>query len=230
MQAVILAGGLGTRLRPITESIPKSMIRIGGKPFLEYQINLLKQNGILDVVLCVGHLHEQIENYFANGNKWGVSLTYSYEVSELLGTGGAIKNAEHYLKDEFFVMYGDSYLPINFKSVYRFFKEKGAIATMVVYKNECRYDRSNVILKGERIVVYDKKNPLPQMQYIDYGLSVISKRVLDIIPKGVFYDVADAFGVLAAKGDLLGYEVKERFYEIGSFKGLKEFNEYIRGG
>jgi MurNAc alpha-1-phosphate uridylyltransferase len=229
MQAAILAGGLSTRLSPLTITVPKSMINIMGKPFLEYQIDLLKKNGIRNIVLCVGHLHEQIKNYFGSGSKFHVNIIYSYDGKRLLGTGGALKNAEEYLESEFFVMYGDSYLPIAFKKVYLHFIKNNAIACMVVYKNESRYDKSNVLFKNKNVKVYDKSKPSLEMQYIDYGLTLLSKEILKKIPRGKPYDLADVLGNLAQANRLLGYEVYNRFYEIGSLEGLKDFEKYIEG-
>jgi len=229
MQIVILAGGVASRLRPLTETIPKSMIMVSGKPFLEYQLNLIKDNGIENVVLCVGYRHEQIEEYFGDGSRFGVNITYSYEKEKLLGTGGALKNAEQYLEKDFFIMYGDAYLPINFKAVRKYFLNQNTTACMVVYRNESKYDKSNVIFNNNKVITYDKKKYLPEMEYIDYGLSIVSKKVLDFLPAGVFIDLADFFYDLAVQGNLSGYEVNARFYEIGSFGGIKDFKKYIAG-
>jgi MurNAc alpha-1-phosphate uridylyltransferase len=229
MQIAVLTGGLATRLRPLTINVPKSMINISGKPFLEYQIDLLKKSEIRDIILCVGYLHEQIKEYFGDGSKFDVNIIYSYDSDRLLGTGGALKNAEKYLESEFFVMYGDSYLPIAFRKVYQYFIQHNAIACMVVYKNESRYDRNNLIFKDKNIIVYDKSKQLPEMQYIDYGLSILSKKVLKEIPRGEPCDLADVLGNLAKANKLFGYEVYNRFYEIGSLKGLRDFEKYVKG-
>jgi MurNAc alpha-1-phosphate uridylyltransferase len=229
MQVAILAGGLATRLRPLINNVPKSMVSIGGKPFLEYQIMLLKKNGIRNILLCVGHLHEQIEEYFSDGSKFDVNIIYSYEGERLLGTGGALKNAEQHLESYFFVMYGDSYLPISFKKVYQYFMQNNATACMVVYNNESRYGKSNVFFRKKNVKVYNKSKQLREMKYIDYGLSILSKEILKEIPMGKPYDLADVLGNLAQANKLLGYEVYNRFYEIGSQEGLKDFEKYIEG-
>ena len=227
MQCVILAGGLATRLRPLTQNTPKSLIMILGKPFLQYQIELLKSQNITEIVLCVGHFAEKIVNYFADGSKFGVKLTYSFETNQLLGTGGALKNAASHLQSDFFVMYGDSYLPINFITIENFFRAAKAKACMVVYKNNAKYDKSNVIYRDNLVIKYDKSNTTPDMHYIDYGLSILTKDILTMLPENSPADLADLFKKLAHKNELLGYETTERFYEIGSQTGLQDFTQYI---
>jgi NDP-sugar pyrophosphorylase family protein len=231
MQCVILAGGLATRLGQITETIPKSMVRIHCRPFLEYQIELLKRNGIRDIVLCVGHLSEKIEQYFEDGSRFDVEIRYSREEKGLLGTGGAVKNAERLLDSEFFLMYGDSYLPIDFAKVLRYFKTRGISACMTVFRNRSLYEKSNVLFKAGIVEVYDKKTWRPEMEYIDYGLIIVTREVLSRIPPGVPFDLADLLSELARHRQLYGYEVYDRFYEIGSIGGLQDFEKcVIEGG
>lgn len=227
MQTVILAGGLGTRLRPITDSIPKSMMPILGKPFIRYQIELLKRNELRDIVLCVGYKAEQIIKFLGNGKKFGVSIVYSEDGAELKGTAGTLKNAEPLLEDEFFVMNGDSYLPINFSKPLETFRTNNKLALMVVYKNRDRYDRSNVAIEDQRVVRYDRDRKWPGMEYIDYGLGIFKKEVLEFIPKGRFYQLDELFQKLIAMKQLMAFEVYRRFYEIGSFEGLKSFETYV---
>ena len=228
MQCVILAGGLATRLKSITNKIPKSMIKINNKPFLEYQIELLQRNGISEIILCVGYLGEQIEEYFGNGKKLGINIKYSYENEQLLGTGGAIRNTLDLLSNYFFVLYGDSYLNVNYKEIYNYFLKINYPALLVIYKNNNKWDRSNVIFKNGIVGIYDKNNYIPEMEFIDYGLSILSERVLNRIPKSVNYDLANLYKDLSIEKKLAGYEVLERFYEIGSKEGLKEFENYIK--
>jgi NDP-sugar pyrophosphorylase family protein len=230
VQCVILAGGLATRLRPITERVAKSMIEICGRPFLEYQLELLKGNGIRDVVICVGYLSERIEEYFKDGSEFGVKVTYSREQEGLLGTGGALKNAERLLDRAFFVMYGDSYLPVDYTEVYDYFRNSGAAACMTVFRNRSLYDKSNVVFKDGIVEVYDKENPSPAMEYIDYGLTVLSKDLLKSIPAGEVFDLAGLLRDLAGQRRLYGYEVHNRFYEIGSVRGLEDFRKYLKEG
>ena len=226
-QCVILAGGLATRLKPITDNIPKSMIRIANKPFLEYQIELLEDMGVANIVLCVGHKGDMIREYFGDGSNYNVRITYSYE-DNLLGTGGALRNAIGMLKDRFFVLYGDAYLTINYRDIEEYFIDKSSPALLTIYRNEGRLDTSNVTFIDDKFVLYDKQNPSKEMQFIDYGLSLLSKSVIkQYIPNNTFYDLADCYNKLSRKNQLLGYEAKERFYEIGSKSGLEEFKEFL---
>src|SRR5208283_4063956 len=154
----ILAGGLATRLRPITEKIPKSLVPVAGKPFLAHQLELLHARGIRRVVLCIGYLGEMIQREFSDGGAFGVRLDYSFDGPKLLGTGGAIKRALPLLSDEFFVLYGDSYLPVEYRPIAEFFRRSGKLGCMTVYRNEGRYDTSNVVFRDGEIAVYDKKS------------------------------------------------------------------------
>jgi len=222
MQIVILAGGLATRLRHLTENKPKSMVLIKGKPFIEYQIELLKKNGIKDIVLCVGHLSEQIKNHLGDGRKFGINIKYSQE-NELLGTGGAIKNAEKLLDKEFFVLYGDSYLPVDFQEImnkFHIFRKKGL---MTVFKNFNKFDKSNVEIEDGMVLKYDKKNN-EKMIYIDYGLSIFRKDVIKSMP--VKFPLDDVFKQLIKEKQLASFVIKTPFQEIGSFEGLKRFEKF----
>jgi len=230
MQCVILAGGIATRLRPITEKIAKSMVRIKDKPFLEYQIELLRKNDVANIILCIGYLGKQIEDYFENGKKFGVEIKYSYEKEQLLGTGGTMRNALDLLNNNFFVLYGDSYLDINYRKAYNYFLKINYPALLVVYKNENKWDKSNVVFKDGIVEMYNKKNQIHEMEYIDYGLSILSKDIIEEIPKDTFYDLADLYKDLAKRKNLGGYEVFNRFYEIGSVKGLEDFENFIMKG
>jgi NDP-sugar pyrophosphorylase family protein len=226
MQAVILAGGLGTRLKPLTEKIPKSMIPIGGKPFLEHQLNLLKQHGISDVVLCIGYLGEKIKRHFGNGQKFGVKIEYSEE-TELRGTAGAIKKARGLLKDVFFVTYGDAYLILDYQKVMEYFNTFNKLGLMVVYKNFGKYGESNVVIDGDLIKIYNKKEKAPNMVYIDFGVSVLRKKALDLMPEGKVVDLEEFFQELIKRKELLAFETDQRFYEIGSPEGLAEVEELV---
>jgi NDP-sugar pyrophosphorylase family protein len=228
MQVVILAGGLAIRLRPLTFKVPKSMILIKGKPFLAYQLEVLHSVGVRDILLCVGYLGEQIEEYFKDGSDFDVKIRYCWENDRLLGTGGALKKAEPYLEPQFFVLYGDSYLMFDYRDMYEAFMKSGYIAMMAVYRNENLFERSNVVVEDGLVKVYDKKDHHPGMDYIDYGISILTKEVLNRIPDDEVFDLADLYSSLAAEKNLGAYEVKERFYEIGSFQGLKDFEAYIR--
>jgi len=228
MQVIILCGGLGTRLSHLTKYTPKSMIQIEGKPFLEYQIEALKKQSIKDIVLCVGHLSEKIEEYFGNGEKFDVNIKYSYDKEKLLGPIGALKNAEPLLKDTFFIMYGDSYISVDFHKVHNYFMQHDKPALMVVYKNQDKYDRSNLIIQDNMVIGYGEKERTRDMIYIDYGTSVLRKKVLDNIPKDTPYSNEQFFSELVKKRELMAFEVEKRFYHIGDLEALEEFRNHIR--
>jgi NDP-sugar pyrophosphorylase family protein len=227
---VILAGGLGTRLWPLTSDVPKALIPIGGKPFLHHQIELLKRQGIRDIVLCVGHLAEQVQDYFGDGRWLGVRIKYSEEKGPLLGTAGAIKRAEPLLGDDFFLMYGDSYLMIDYQEIIRYFRRFHRLALMVVWKNLDRLERSNVAVEANLVTAYNKDKKSPDMAYINYGLSVLRKEALRYIPPGRPFSQEEFYQILIAQGELLAFEVEQRFYEIGSPRGLEEFQMLIASG
>src|ERR1700760_376353 len=224
---VILAGGLATRLRPLTEKIPKALVEVAGRPFLEYQIELLKQNSVTEVILCVGYLGEMIEQRYGDGEALGVRIRYSFDGPLLLGTGGAIKKASTLLPDAFFVLYGDSYLPIDFQAVAAAFTEAGRPALMTVYKNADAWDTSNVWFERDRIRLYSKREKLPEMRFIDYGLMVCTRQIFDDCPSDVPFNLADTLETLSRNGQLAGHEVYQRFYEIGSPSGLAELNQLL---
>ena len=224
----ILAGGLATRLRPITEKIPKSLVPVAGKPFLAHQLDLLQSRGVRRAVLCVGYLGEMIQREFGNGSTYGIRLDYSFDGPKLLGTGGAIQRALPLLGDEFFVLYGDSYLPVEYRPVAEFFRRSGKLGLMTVYRNEGRYDTSNVVFRDGEIAVYDKKNRPPEMRHIDYGLSLFKAAAFGSYSTGQPFDLAGVMGRLVRERQLAGYEVRERFYEIGSPAGLAELESLLK--
>lgn len=222
LPVAILAGGLATRLRPITETIPKSLVDVAGAPFIARQLAYLQSQGVTRVVLCLGYLGEQVEAVIGNGNAFGLDVQYSWDGAMLLGTAGALRRALPLLGEHFFVYYGDSYLPIDFRSVERSFFAGDKPALMTVLRNTDKWDKSNVLLRDGCIAEYNKRNPKPDMAHIDYGLGVISASIIESIPTGVPVDLADVYHELSIKGLLAGHEVFERFYEIGSHQGLQE--------
>ncbi len=228
MQVAILAGGLATRLGDLTRNQPKSMVKIWGEPLLEYQLELLKRGGIKDIVLCVSHMGEQIERHFGNGREYGVNIKYSVE-DKLLGTAGALKKAETLLNDIFFTIYGDSYVFVDFPAAMRYFKSQKKLALMTVYKNYDRYDRSNTAVEGNLVKKFSKKEKTKDIIYIEYGANIFRKGVMKMIPENQFHSLEELFPHLIEMDELLAFDVKERFYEIGSSQGLKEFKEYIQG-
>lgn len=227
MQVAILAGGLARRLGDLTRNQPKSMLKSREKTFLEYQLELLRKGGIRNVLLCIGHMGEQIERYFGNGREYGVNIKYSLE-DKLLGTAGALKNAEGLLGDVFFTMYGDSYLFLDLSAAMRYFKSQNKLALMAVYKNYDRYGTSNTVVEGNLVKKFSKQEKTKNMVYIEYGANIFKKEVLNMIPQNQFYSLDDLFPRLIEMRQLLAFEVKERFYETGSPQGLKEFEEYIQ--
>jgi NDP-sugar pyrophosphorylase family protein len=223
----ILAGGLATRLRPITEKIPKSLVPVAGRPFLAHQLEMLHARGLRRAVLCIGYLGEMVQRDFGDGRDYGIELEYSFDGPTLLGTGGALKRALPRLGPEFFALYGDSYLPIAYRPVAECFRRGGRAGLMTVYRNEGMYDTSNVVFRDGQIVVYNKKNRLPEMHHIDYGLSLFRAGVFDEYADDQPFDLATVMGRLVQERQLTGYEVPERFYEIGSPAGLAELEKLL---
>ena len=225
----LLAGGLATRLHPMTETIPKALVQVAGTPFIVHQLRLLRREGIERVVLCAGYLGEMICEFVGNGSAFDLEVTYSFDGDKLLGTGGALRQALPLLGKTFFVLYGDSYLDIDYGEVLAAFNREHAPALMTVFRNEGQWDTSNVIFDGHRLVRYDKKELTRDMRYIDYGLGILTDLVLADRPVGAAFDLADVYSTLAAAGALAGFEVQRRFYEIGTRSGLAETDKYLRG-
>jgi NDP-sugar pyrophosphorylase family protein len=230
LPVAILAGGMATRLRPITEKIPKLLVEVAGEPFFSHQLRLLQRAGLTRIVLCVGHLGEQIVAAYGDGAKWGVQIEYAFDGEKLLGTGGALIRALPKLGDAFYVLYGDSYLPIDYQAVGRAFQKSGQLGLMTVYENRGRYETSNVWFEAGEIKRYDKKHPLPQMHHVDYGLGMFRAGAFDGFARDAVVDLAEVQMSLVARRQLAGFEIKERFYEIGSPAGLNELDALLRAG
>ncbi len=224
LPVAILAGGLATRLGPLTQNLPKSLIPIAGEPFVIHQLRLLKSNGIQRVILCVGHFGEKIESILGNGAALGIDLEYSYDGATLLGTAGAIRRALPKLGDEFFVMYGDSYLACDYAAVAHEFSRSGKLGLMTVFRNEGKWDSSNVEFEDGKILAYSKKIRSPRMRYIDYGLGVFRSKAFAETKAA---DLADVYSELLQAGELAAVEVHERFYEMGSPEGLEEMSSFL---
>jgi MurNAc alpha-1-phosphate uridylyltransferase len=233
MQCVILAGGLGTRLWPVTKTIPKALIPINGRPFADYQLAWLARQQVTDVVYCVGFLGEQIRSHVASGSAFGLTVRYADEGSNRKGTAGALRLAldAGLLAEAFFVLYGDSFLPIEFAPVFAAFQASGRPALMTVMRNQDRWDRSNIIFTPPLVTLYDKgcdEATRARMAYIDYGLSVVSR---DLIAKhvasGTTADLADVFRRLSIAGEIAGFETTQRFFEVGSQQGIADFGRYL---
>lgn len=218
----LLAGGLGTRVQGISRSVPKALFEVAGSPFITYQLALLHRNGVRRVVICTGHLGDQIEAYVGDGTRFGLRVQYSREGERLLGTGGALKNAAPLLGELFWVMYGDTYLNVNFREIFEAFWRSSALGLMTVWRNENRFGRSNVVFRDGRILQYDKRISRPDMTHIDYGLALLRQRALASIAPGVPFDLAELYQELVARGAMDAFEVHHRFYQIGSPEGLAE--------
>jgi NDP-sugar pyrophosphorylase family protein len=227
LPVAILSGGLATRLRPVTETIPKALLPVAGRPFLAHQLDLLQKCGVRGVVLCVGYLGERIREALPDGKPWGMTLQYSFDGPTLLGTGGAVRQALPLLGENFFVLYGDSYLPTDYGAVAEAFVRSGKPALMTVFRNEGKWDTSNVEFRDNRIVVYDKRLRSHEMQHIDYGLSVLTPHAFAGLEATAPLDLAEVFQKLVAMEQLAGYEVHERFYEAGSSAGLAELEALL---
>ena len=229
LPVAILAGGLATRLRPITQTIPKSMIEVAGEPFVAHQLRQLAREGVERVVFCIGFLGDQIRDFVKSGEQFGLRADYAFDGDELLGTGGALRAALPKLGDAFFVLYGDSYLHIRYAAVERAFHDAGQPALMTVLRNEDRWDTSNVEFEGGRLLRYSKAERDRNMAHIDYGLGVVTAKIIAGRPERKF-DLASVYESLAREGRLAGFEATARFYEIGSHGGLRETAEHLRAG
>jgi NDP-sugar pyrophosphorylase family protein len=225
----ILAGGLATRLGSAASRIPKALVDVAGRPFIDHQLSLLRRNGFCDVVLCVGHLGDQVEAYVGSGTSHGLAVRYSYDGPRLLGTGGALRRALPLLREVFWVMYGDSYVDVDFAGVLAAFLAQRAAGCMTVLRNDDRWDRSNVRFEDGRLLEYDKRTPSPGMRHIDYGALLLRRDAVERIPPDEPHDLADFLRGLVGEGQMVGYEASRRFYEIGSPEGLTEARGWLDG-
>jgi len=224
----VLAGGLGTRMRPLTEQLPKALLKVAGTPFVAHQLRLFAREGITDVKLLVGHCWEQIALFVGNGSRFGVEVDYVVDGPTLLGTGGAVRNALDRLGPEFLVTYCDSWLDASYAPVVEAFHASGQPALMCVFRNENRWDASNVQFENGVIRRYSKKFRLPEMLHIDWGLGMLRASAVASRPMGKPWDLAELYEELSTSGRLAGYELTRRFYEIGSFKGLAEISRLLK--
>jgi MurNAc alpha-1-phosphate uridylyltransferase len=227
LPVAILAGGLGTRLRPVTETIPKILVEIAGRSFAEHQLDWLQSEGVTHVVYCLGYLGEQVVEALGDGSHRGMHFDFVMDGPTLLGTGGALRRALPQLGERFFVLYGDSLLTCNIADVAHAYVASGRACLMTVFPNENRWDRSNIVFRDGKIVAYDKRRQLPGMGHIDYGLGILAARVLLGYPADRPFDLAGVYQDQLAAGELAGYEVITRFYEVGSPAGLEETRAYL---
>ena len=219
----ILAGGLATRLGSVAEHVPKILVDVAGRPFAEHQLELLRRAGVSRVVYCVGHLGDRVAAALGDGTVWGMRFEYVPDGPTLAGTGGALRRALPRLGPAFFVMYGDSYLECDFGSVEAAFHERRQPGLMTVFRNDDRFDRSNVEFDAGRIVRYDKVRRDAAMRHIDYGLGILTPEAFGPwLDEAGPFDLAVVYQALIDRHALAGYEVMSRFYETGSPEGLRE--------
>lgn len=223
----VLAGGLATRMRPATLSVPKSMLEIAGEPFIAHQLRLFRREGIEQVVLCLGYLGEQIADFVSDGRRYGLEVAYSYDGNTLLGTGGALRRALPLLGEEFMVTYGDSYLDIPFRPVVGAFRDAGVCGLMTVFRNAGRWDASNVEFANGRVIDYSKEKLTSRMTHMDFGLMVLSASAFEDYADGHALDLADVCQRLVRQRRMAALEVQRRFYEIGSASGMAETEAYL---
>jgi MurNAc alpha-1-phosphate uridylyltransferase len=228
LSVAILCGGLGTRMRPLTDAIPKALIPVAGEPFIAHLLRLLAARGVRDVVLCVSHLGEMIEEFVSDGTAFGVSARFSYDGPERVGTAGAVRRALPLLGERFLLTYGDSYLPIDYAAVETAFARSGRAMLMTVWRNRNELAPSNIAMDGGRIVAYRKGAADPGFEYIDYGVGAFRRDDFDALPADVPIDLAEIVRRSISHDDIEPYEVFERFYEIGSPEGLAETERYLR--
>ena len=221
-------------MRPLTETVPKALIPVAGRPFIDHQLDWLAAHGVTDVVLSIGYLGGALRTHVGDGAAYGLRIRVVDEGPNLRGTAGAVRLAfdEGVLDERFLLTYGDSFLPIDFAAVFRAFAASGAPALMTVFRNQGRWDTSNVIFDGRMVTLYDKQRrtrPAGDFAFIDYGLTALTRQtVADGVPTGVKADLADLFHRLSLRGELAGFESGERFYEIGSPAGLEDFEAWVR--
>jgi MurNAc alpha-1-phosphate uridylyltransferase len=226
-ECVILAGGVATRLGTQAGDLPKTLVPVGGRPFADHQLTWLAEQGISHVVYCIGYRGDQIRDYVGGGERWGLRVKYVDEGSDLRGTGGALRLAydQSALAEDFVVLYGDSYLRVDLPAVRVFFQKSGQAALMTVLRNDNRWGPSNADFDGQLVTRYSKT--AGNFEWIDYGLSVLARDVVAEIPPEEIVDLADLFTKLSREGRLAGFEVNERFYEIGSPAGLEELERLL---
>ncbi len=228
MTLALLAGGRATRLYPLTATMPKSLVPVAGEAFLAHQLRWLGGQGVTDVVICCGHMAKPIREFAGDGRRFGVRVRYSEDGGRALGTGGAILHALPLLGERFLVMYGDSLLTASLRAMWRVFCAQECAGMMAVYRNENRWDASNVEISGGRVVRYEKGVRDAGLTHIDYGVSAFQAGVFARIAEERIFDLGVVLQGLIAGDGLACHEVRERFYEIGSFEGLRETEAMLR--
>lgn len=222
-EVIILSGGKGTRVKKYTSKIPKCLIKVNGKPFLYHQLKYLKKYKVKNILISSGYLGEKINLYVKNHINF-LNVKVVNDGKKLLGTGGAVVNSLKYLKKNFFIIYGDSYLNFNLKKMVN----KRKLAIMAIYKNKDQYDKSNIILKKTNKILYIKNKKNKNLFYIDYGVSYINKKIFKGLKKNERFELSDFYEMISQKNKLSSFKVKKRFYEIGSYKGIKDIKNYLK--
>jgi MurNAc alpha-1-phosphate uridylyltransferase len=224
----ILCGGFATRLGVLSRDVPKNLIEIGGKPFVDWQLELLIENGFKEFVFCVSHKSELLREHLGSGSKWGVKFKFSDDGDTQLGTGGALKKATRLLGEKFAVTYGDSYLPIDLVEVENMFLKSKALGVMTLFKNKDKFDSSNLKYQGGKLIDYDKNSKKDGFEYIDYGFTYLNVNVFEDYSERSNFGLEDVYKNLILREKLEAFEVFNRFYEIGSVGGINEFSNYLR--
>ncbi|MDO8527718.1 MAG: HAD-IIIA family hydrolase [Deltaproteobacteria bacterium] len=227
-QAVILAGGIGSRLKPLTDNLPKPMIPFHGRPFLEYLVQLLIENGITEIILLLGYLPEKIIDHFGDGSKWGIKISYSVgSVEEETGT--RIRNAAGLLAPHFLLMYCDNYWPLNLQKISDFYNERPVLATGVVYTNRDGFTQNNIMVDGEGFVVkYDKTRQDKSLNGVEIGFFILDRKILEEMPPNNFSFEKEIFPKLIGKRELRGFMTDQRYYSVGKLERLPETEAFLK--
>ena len=229
MQAVVLAGGLATRMRPHTLTVPKSLLEVAGRPFVDWQLERLAASGLRDVVMCVAHLGEQIRAHVGDGGRFGVRVAWSEDGGKLLGTAGALRGALHLLAERFVVTYGDSYLPFDYAEPLRTLAaHDDCDGVMSVFKNDGKWDASNVVTDGIWVMRYEKGCRETAFDHIDYGATALRRELIAALPSGEPRGLDALQEELARRKRLRACVARARFFEIGSPEGLAELDRHLR--
>jgi NDP-sugar pyrophosphorylase family protein len=236
LPVVILAGGLATRMRPATETVPKALLPVNGRPFADLQLAWLRSLGVTEIVYSVGYLGDFIVRHVGDGRQFGLRVRYAADGERPLGTGGALRAVidSGAVPESFGVINGDSYLSLDLPKVEAAFTESACPALMTVMHNRNRWEASNVVYQDGRVIVYDKSRPeawRDRMEWIDYGFTIVSREaVVDRVAPGASADLSDLMHDLSLAGRLAGFEVRDRFYEIGSPQGLADLERHLSSG
>ena len=224
---IILCGGLASRLGDLTRATPKSLVEVKGRPFIDWQLEQLKKQGIVEIILCVGHLQDQIISHVGDGKKYGLEISYSSDKDLQLGTGGALKGAMEQVSNDFIVTYGDSFLPTNFQKISEFYFANNRAPLVAVCKQQYSWEKPNVRWLNDRKIIYDKFDEKTSMDYIDYGISILNKNLLSEYTVNIPFDLANLFNELSVSGNLFGININDPYFEVGSVKGINSFNSFL---